>query len=81
LFSVACCIYWFPAYFVCRRELQQMSGRAAAAEAALQQQAAEYEQRLKQLQAWYGKQAIVAGQLRKGKKPADGSVGFTNTNR
>jgi hypothetical protein len=58
-----------------------MSGRAAAAEAALQQQAAEYEQRLEQLQAWYGKQAIVAGQLRKGKKPADGSVGFTNTNR
>lgn len=65
----------------CRRELLQVAGRAQAAEAALQQQAAEYEARLAQLQAWYGKQAAVAGQLRKGKRPAEGSVGFINSNR
>ncbi|KAF6257036.1 hypothetical protein COO60DRAFT_1640292 [Scenedesmus sp. NREL 46B-D3] len=62
-------------------ELYSKSVEGAAAEAALQQQAAAYEDRLAQLQAWYGKQAVVAGQLRKGRRPAEGSVGFTNTNR
>lgn len=58
-----------------------MSGRAAAAEAALQQQAAEYEARLQQLQTWYGKQAAVVAQMRSGRAPGDGQIGFSNTNR
>lgn len=64
-----------------RRELRQVAGRAEAAEAALQQQAASYEARLAKLQAWYGKQAAVVAALRKGKALQDGQVGFTNTNR
>lgn len=64
-----------------RRELKQASGRAAAAEAALQQQAAGFEARLAQLQSWYKKQAAVVAQLRRGKAPKDGQVGFTNTNK
>jgi multidrug resistance efflux pump len=64
-----------------RRELNQASGRAAAAEAALQQQAAGFEARLAQLQSWYNKQAAVVAQLRRGKAPKDGQVGFTNTNK
>ncbi len=57
------------------------SGRAAAAEAALQQQAAGFASRLAKLQKWYNKQAAVVAQLRRGKAPKDGQVGFTNTNK
>lgn len=72
---------WLPMPHVYRRELKQASGRAAAAEAALQKQAAGFEARLAQLQAWYNKQAAVVAQLRRGKAPKDGQVGFTNTNK
>lgn len=71
-----CCMNVSP-----RRELQQVSGRVAEAEAALQQQAADFQARLAQLQTWYGKQAAVVAQLRKGKALEDGQIGFTNTNR
>jgi hypothetical protein len=58
-----------------------VSGRAQAAEAALQQQAASYEARLSKLQAWYSKQTAVVAELRKGRAPRDGLVGFSNTNK
>lgn len=62
-----------------RRELATVTGRAATAEAALQQQAANYEARLQQLQTLYSRQTAVVAQLRKGKVPD--AVGFRNTNR
>jgi uncharacterized sporulation protein YeaH/YhbH (DUF444 family) len=65
----------------CRRELREASGRATAAESALQQQAASFEARLAKLQQWYNRQAAVVAQLRRGKAPKDGQVGFTNTNK
>jgi len=74
LHCVGCCLRY-------RRELRAASGRAASAEVALQQQAAAFEARLTKLQAWYNKQAAVVAQLRRGKAPKDGQVGFTNTNR
>lgn len=65
----------------CRRELREASGRATAAESALQQQAASFEARLAKLQQWYNRQAAVVAQLRRGKAPKYGQVGFTNTNK
>lgn len=62
-----------------RRELALVTGRVTAAEVALQQQAADYEARLQQLQTLYSRQTAVVAQLRKGKVPA--AVGFRNTNR
>eukprot|EP00878_Enallax_costatus_P012649 GHUV01013212.1.p1 GENE.GHUV01013212.1~~GHUV01013212.1.p1 ORF type:complete len:648 (+),score=321.26 GHUV01013212.1:993-2936(+) len=64
-----------------RCELHHVTGRVAAAETALQQQAAHYEARLEQLQTLYSKQTVVVAQLRKGKVPAANAVGFSNTNR
>jgi hypothetical protein len=58
-----------------------VSGRAEAAEVALQQAAADYEARLTKLQASYSKQVAVVAELRKGRAPRDGQVGFTNTNK
>lgn len=58
-----------------------MAGRVAAAEAALQQQAAHHEARLQQLQTLYSKQTAVVAQLRKGNAPSADAVGFSNTNR
>jgi hypothetical protein len=68
-------------HWSCRRELREASGRATAAESALQQQAAGFEARLAKLQQWYNRQAAVVAQLRRGKAPQDGQVGFTNTNK